>query len=151
MLGAWFGFFLSGGLLYYGYVKQYRSDWEGGLYRWKEVSGFRPWLGPVFPLIFFLVCSFILVGTWLPPSNGEDTTPQWFIVPTVGMSLFVAGTVYWFILAHVLPLWSHKTLRVSRTPFLDVDENFRYEQVITKWIAGPEEDYEEEDPYLRKP
>ena len=153
MIVSWIGTFLAGGLLYYGYFKQYRSDWRGGTYHWKIVAGFRPWLGPVFPLFYFLVCLTVIVGIWIPPPQGEDessTQVKWFIVPTVGILLFVVGIVYWFVLTHVIPLWSNKTLRVRRRPFLDADENFRYEEVITKWIAGPEEEDEDEgDPDLQ--
>ena len=153
MIVSWIGAFLAGGLLYYGYFKQYRSDRIGSKYRWKNNAGFRPWLGPVFPLFYFLICSTVIVGIWVPPLQGEDessSSVKWFIVPIVGASFFVAGIVYWFVLRHVIPLWSHKTLRVKRTPFLDADENFRYEEVITKWIAGPEEEDEDEgDPDLR--
>ena len=90
-------------------------------------------------------------GDWIPPLHGEATvgSAKWFIVPTVGMSLFVVGVMYWFVLTYMLPLWNHKTLRVRRTPFLDADENFRYEEVITRWIAGPEEDPDDVDPYLQ--
>ena len=149
---AWFGVFLSGGLLYHGYYKQYLSDWRGGSYKWKEVAGFRPWFGPTFPLIYFVVCTTIVAGHWIPPLQGKETTTatlKWFVVPTVGICFFAAGIVYWFGLTHVLPLWNNKTLRVTRRPFLDADLNFEFEEVITKWIAGPEKNPEETDPFLQ--
>lgn len=152
LLHAWFGVFLGGGLLYYGYYRQYRSDKEGRKYRWKDIAGFRPWLGPIFPAIYFFGNSAIVIGDWIPPTNGKETTASsiaWFVTPTVGMSLFAVGVLYWLVLTHLLPLWNHKTLRVRRTPFLDADENFRYEEVITKWIAGPEDEPETGDPALQ--
>ena len=149
---AWFGVFLAGGLLYYGYLKHHLhhlSDSTGDQYQWKDVAGFRPWLGPVFPLIYFVASLAIIAGDWVPP-HGEVTAGavKWFIVPTVGMGLFVVGIIYWFVLTCVLPLWNHKTLRVTRTPFLDEDENFRFEEVITKWIARPDDVSEVPDPHL---
>ena len=152
MISAWFGVFLAGGLLYYGYFKQYQSDRRGGKYKWKIVAGFRPWLGPIFPLIYFLSCLAAVVGDWLPPSHGNNmtsTSVKWYITPVVGIALFAFGIVYWFVLTHMLPLWNHKTLRVRRTPFLDADQNFRYEEVITRWIAAPEVESEEGDPDLQ--
>lgn len=148
---AWFGIFLAGGLLYYGYLKQYISDQRGGKYRWRNIAGFRPWLGPVFPLIYLISCSAVIAGDWIPPLHAEvaSGSVKWFVVPTVGMGLFLIGVLYWLVLTQVLPLWNHKTLRVRRTPFLDADENFRYEEVITKWIAGPEEEFEDGDPDLQ--
>lgn len=149
---AWFGVLIAGGLLYYGYIKQYRSDSRGGTYRWRDIAGFRPWLGPVFPLIYFVVCLTMVVGDWIPPLNVEGMTSasvQWFFVPVLGTALYAIGIIYWFVLTCVLPLWCHKTLRVRRTPWLDSDENFRYEEVVTVWIAGPEEELEDKDPDLQ--
>lgn len=71
------------------------------------------------------------------------------MVPTIGVGLFVVGLVYWLGLVYVLPYFSHTTLRVKRTPFLDQEENFRYEEVETHWHAGPEDSDEEEDPDLK--
>lgn len=149
MMLAWVGVFLSGGLLYHGYFRQYQSDWRGGSYQWRDVAGFRPWLGPVFPLIHFSACSTVIIGSWLPTPPSQNAAVQWFVIPTIGMSLLVVGILYWFVLTQVLPLWKHKTLRVTRRPFLDADENFRYEEVISKWIAAPEVESKNVDPFLK--
>ncbi|KAF8419522.1 amino acid/polyamine transporter I [Tirmania nivea] len=148
---AWFGVFLGGGLLYVGYFKQYVSDYNGGSYQWRNIAGFRPYFGPFFPALYFFSSLVIVVGAWVPPERGQylaDSTTKWFVVPTTGASLFALGVVYWFVLVKVLPIFYHKTLRVRRTPYLDREENFRFEEVITQWIAGAEESDEEEDPDL---
>lgn len=152
IFSALFGVFLSGGLLYYGYYKQYQSDRKKGTYQWRKIAGFRPWLGPIFPAIYLVGNLVMVAGFWIPPSNGKETTSSsiaWFVTPTAGLSTFVVAIIYWFVLTHLIPLWSHKTLRVKRTPFFDADENFRYEEVITRWIPGPEEEPEKGDPALQ--
>ena len=151
MTHVWFGVFLGGGLLYVGYYKQYVSDYNGGTYRWKNIAGFRPYLGPFFPAFYFISSLFMLVGAWIPPPKGQtmaSSSTKWFVVPTIGASLFAVGVGYWFVLVKVLPLFYHKTLRVRRTPYLDRDGNFRFEEVITQWRTGPEDSDGEEDPDL---
>lgn len=151
MTYAWFGIFLGGGLLYVGYIKQYVSDYNGGSYQWKNIAGFRPYFGPLFPALYFFASLFMVVGAWVRPQNGSDlaySSIKWFVIPTIGVGLFAVGVVYWFGLVKVLPIFYHKTLRVRRTPYLDRDENFRFEEVTTQWIAGAEESDEEEDPGL---
>ncbi|KAF8458486.1 amino acid/polyamine transporter I [Terfezia claveryi] len=151
MTQAWFGIFLAGGLLYVGYFKQYVSDYNGGSYQWKNIAGFRPYFGPLIPAFYFFSSLFMVVGAWVPPQNGHYlaySTIKWFVIPTIGVGLFAVGVVYWFGLVKVLPIFYHKTLRVRRTPYLDRDENFRFEEVTTQWIAGAEQSDEEEDPDL---
>ena len=93
----------------------------------------------------------MFVGAWVRPADGQaiaTSTVKWYVIPTIGVGLFILGVVYWFGLAKVLPIFYYKTLRVRRTPYLDRDENFRFEEVTTQWIAGVEDSDEEEDPDL---
>ena len=168
MTHAWFGVFLAGGLLYVGYYKQYKADYyssrfaanssspnphnaPGTGYEWKKIAGYRPPGGPILPLIYFIASLAMIVGAWIPPTNGEEMASSgldWFVVPTIGVGLFGVGVAYWFVLMYVLPIFYHKTLRVKRTPYLDREHNFRFEEVTTSWIAGDDQEEVEVDPHL---
>ncbi|KAI5811178.1 amino acid permease-domain-containing protein [Peziza echinospora] len=123
-------------------------------YRWRKIAGFTPWFGPVLPALYFCSCIVIVVGRWIPEPSKEksmsSTGIAWYVVPTVGMGLVAIGVGYWSSLTYLLPVFWNKRLRVRRTPYLDVDLNFRYEEVHTAWLdEGASDDEEEVDPDLQ--
>ena len=147
MLTACFGTFLAGGLLYVGYLKPVLQRFQDNptAYRWRDVAGYSPFLGPVFPMVYFLAGVVMVFGAWVPVEGRSrkmtSTDLNWYIVPTVGVSLFGIGIVYWMALVWILPLFKHKSsLRVTRTPYLDRNENFRYEEVKVTWLDPEAED-----------
>jgi hypothetical protein len=52
------------------------------------------------------VCSllFVLIAPFLPNDRVTPTVP-WFVVPTVGMSVIVIGTIYWVYWFKLWPLF----------------------------------------------
>ena len=84
------GFFVASGLLYLRYTK--RKEWT-------RSAGFHPWGGPTAAIIYSLVCAFILIAYFVPPSAGSPFAKsiigiEWYIVPTVGLSALILGYAY---------------------------------------------------------
>ncbi|KAF8462024.1 amino acid permease-domain-containing protein [Kalaharituber pfeilii] len=150
MIHAWLGMFLSAGLLYVGYYKQWVADRERAQYarhsainstspplppptqyNWRAIAGFRPPLGPIFPVIHFLSSTSIVIGAWIPHKNGQvttGTTVRWWLAPTLGVGLLLLGS--------------------EQDSILDREECFRYEEVKVVWL--PEEAEEEEEEEVRE-
>lgn len=134
------GFFVSSGLLYLRFVSDERKMWKANV-------GFRPWGGPTAAIIFSLVCAFLMITAFLPPSVGSpfhksSTAVDWWIVPTVGIGSFVLGYVYYLVFACVVPRMKKQKLFVERTATI-VRDNGEWVQAVERveavWIAreGP--------------
>lgn len=130
------GFFVASGLLYLRYS-------EGR--EWTDNAGFRPWGGPAAAIIYSLVCAFILVASFIPPSAGSpfasrNTDIKWYIVPTVGLCSLVVGYIYYLGFQYVVPRIMKKVLVVEREAVL-VKEQGEWVQAMelveASWVARP--------------
>ena len=133
------GFFVTTGLLYLRLVHPDRISW-------KKNVGFN-FLGPTAPIIYSLTCAFLIVAAFLPPSAGSPfhksaTEPEWYIVPTVGLAVFLLGYVYYLVFAYVIPKIRKQVLEVEREAVI-VKEKGEWVQAIelvyADWVArhGP--------------
>ena len=136
------GFFVASGLLYLHFVSDERKTWKAN-------AGFRPWGGPTAAIIYSLVCAFLMIAAFLPPSVGSplhksSTQIEWWIVPTVGVSSFALAYVYYLVFAYVVPRMKRERLFVERTATI-VRDNGEWVQAVelveALWIAreGPKD------------
>lgn len=127
---ACIGLLLAAGLLYERYNKDGVHDQQ-----WKTIRGFTPWFGPVIP-IFYLLTNIILVCVpWM--HSGESIIMKsipWFVFPTVAVSVFAAGFVYWVIFRFIVPPMAGYVLHVQRVPYFD-GKIFVLEAVYSKWVS----------------
>ena len=130
------GFFVAAGLLWLRYS-------EGK--KWTNDAGFHPWGGPTAAIIYSIVCAFLLVAYFVPPTLAAPfskftTGIGWFVVPTVGLGAFLAGYAYYIGLQYVVPRFRKKVLAVEREAVL-VKENGEWVQaaelVDASWVARP--------------
>ena len=134
------GFFVASGLLYLHFVSDERKTWKAN-------AGFRPWGGPTAAIIYSVVCAFLIIAAFLPPSVGSPahksrTEVEWWIVPTVGLAIFALSYVYYLVFAYVVPRVKKQRLFVERTATI-VRDNGEWVQAVERveavWIAreGP--------------
>ena len=128
------GFFVACGLLYARYF--------GDNGEWKSMAGFKPLGGPTAAICYALICGFLLVASWVPPSNGSPylTQVRWFIVPTVGLSILLLGYIYYLVLVHVIPrtIKKGKQLVATRNAVIvrQDDEYVQYLEIVdAAWVA----------------
>jgi len=130
------GFLVASGLLYLRYS-------EGK--NWTNNAGFRPWGGPTAAMIYCIVCAFLLVAAFIPPSAGSpfaklSTGLEWYIVPTVGLSTLLLGYVYYLSFQYLVPRIKRKILVVEREAVL-VKERGEWVQAVelveASWVARP--------------
>ena len=120
------GFFVTTGLLYLRLIHPDRAFW-------KKNVGFN-FLGPTAPIIYSLTCAFLIVAAFLPPSitspfHKSKTQPEWYIVPTVGLAVYVLGYVYYLVFAYVIPKLRKQVLVVEREAVI-VKEKGEWVQAI---------------------
>ena len=138
---AMVGFFVSAGLLYLRFT-------EGT--QWTHNAGFHPWGGPIAAVIYSLVCAFILIAEFIPPSIDSPfaeskTGIEWYVVPTVGLCALALGYVYYIGLQYIVPRIKKKVLVVEREAVL-VKEKGEWVQAVelveASWEArqGPATD-----------
>lgn len=129
-------FLVASGLLYLRYS-------EGK--EWTANAGFRPWGGPTAAIIYSLVCAFLLVAAFIPPSAGSpfsnsNTRIECYIVPTVGLSTLLVGYVYYLCFQYLVPRIKKKVLIVEREAVL-VKEKGEWVQAVelveASWVARP--------------
>ena len=136
------GFFVASGLLYLRFVSDERKTWKAN-------AGFRPWGGPTAAIIYSLVCAFLIIAAFLPPSAGSpshksSTEVEWWIVPTVSLAALALAYVYYLVFAYVVPRMKKQRLFVERTATI-VRDNGEWVQAVERvealWIAreGPME------------
>ena len=136
VLVAVIGFLVSTGLLYLRYN-------EGK--KWTDNTGFRPWGGPTAAIIYSIVCAFVIIASFIPPSAGSAlnksrTGIEWYIVPTVGLCAIALGFVYYLGFHYVVPRIKKKVLVVAREAILVKEEGEwvqAVELVEASWIARP--------------
>ena len=130
------GFLVAGGLLYLRYSEG--RDWTAN-------AGFRPWGGPTAAVIYSIVCAFLLVTAFIPPSAGSPlamstTRIEWYIVPTVGLSTLFLGYVYYLCFQYLVPEIKKNVLVVEREAVL-VKERGEWVQAVelvaASWVARP--------------
>ena len=130
------GFFVAGGLLYLRFLSDERKTW-------KVNAGFRPWGGPAAAIIYCLVCTFLIIAAFLPPSAGSPfhksrTEVEWWIVPTVGLGSLALAYVYYLVFAYAVPRMKKQRLFVERTATI-VRDNGEWVQAVERvealWIA----------------
>lgn len=120
------GFFVASGLLYLRLIHPDRAFW-------KKNAGFN-FLGPTAPIIYSLTCTFLIIAAFLPPSvsspfHRSKTQPEWYIVPTVGLAVFLLGYVYYLVFAYVIPKIRKQVLVVEREAVI-VKEKGEWVQAI---------------------
>ena len=136
------GFFVASGLLYLHFVSDERKTWKAN-------AGFRPWGGPTAAIIYSLVCAFLMIAAFLPPSAGSplhksSTQVEWWIVPTVGLGSFALAYVYYLVFAYVVPRVKRENFYVERTATI-VRDNGEWVQAVEAveaiWVAreGPKD------------
>ncbi|KAK6532178.1 hypothetical protein TWF694_003338 [Orbilia ellipsospora] len=153
MIQACFGAILGGGLLYLRYIKPLSNR----NFEWKELAKreFR-WSNSIFPFIYFLSTTFLVVAPFIQHGDAGDSkisqssSLKWFIFPTVCLSLFGVGTIYWFILAFIVPWWFKVELFRHRDAELNSKGNLEWEGVKAKWISvgAHHSSVQDEDPEL---
>jgi len=130
------GFLVASGLLYLRYS-------EGKA--WTTSAGFRPWGGPTAAMLYSIVCAFLLVATFIPPSAGSpfatsSTGVEWYIVPTVGLCSLLLGYAYYLGFQFVIPRIKRQVLVVEREAVL-VKERGEWVQAVelveASWVARP--------------
>ena len=117
------GFFTAIGLLYARYFCE-----EG---QWVQRSGFKPWGGPTAAIIYAVLCAFLAFASFAPPTQGSPylIEVQWFVVPTVGLSLLVLGYLYYLGLIYIVPRYFKKgRMLVADREAVIVRENGEYVQ-----------------------
>jgi len=133
-IGACIGSLLAGGLIFWAYIYP-RTKTE-----WKKLRGFKPFLGPLLPAIYLLASTFMVIAAFIPPKGQVLITPTipWYIFPTVGISQFGVGLIYWAVFRYVVPWYRGETLFVKRTPVFKPErlgQVFVLESVETKWVS----------------
>ena len=110
---------------------------------WTQTAGFKPWGGPLAPIVYSAFFGFLLVASFIPPGAGSPFSKgnrgvDWYIVPSVGLASLALGYVYYLGFAHVIPRVRKETLRVRREPVI-VRENGEWVQVVelvrSDWVA----------------
>lgn len=129
------GFFVSAGLVYLKLCDRKA---------WHEISAnWRPWGGPTAALLLSTVTGFLLIATFLPPSESSwfslgNRWYEWWIPPTVGLGGLVAGMGYWVVFRFVVPRVKAMELQVDRVPIVISDNHGGFVQVheIVKFSWG---------------
>lgn len=101
---------------------------------WTNNAGFSPWGGPTAAILFSLICAFLLVCAFLPPSAGspfayERTGVRWYIVPAIGLGTLPLGYIYYLVFVYVIPRLKKKVLVVERDGVL-VKEDGEWVQAL---------------------
>ena len=137
------GFFTASGLLY---ARYFCEDGE-----WVQRSGFRPLGGPTAAIVYASICAFLLVASWVPPTEGSPflTEVKWFVIPTVGLSFLVLGYLYYLGLAYIVPRFFKKgKMLVADRDAIIVREHDEYVQFLeiveTAWET-PSDSTERDD------
>ena len=119
------GLFTAIGLLYARFFCE-----EG---EWVQRSGFKPWGGPTAAIVYAILCAFLAFASFAPPTQGSPflTQVQWFVVPTVGLSLLVLGYLYYLALVYVVPRTIKRNqMLVTDREAVIVRENGEYVQYL---------------------
>ncbi|KAL9101754.1 MAG: hypothetical protein Q9163_003030 [Psora crenata] len=108
------GFFVASGVLYLRFSKREQ---------WMKYVGFRPWGGPVWAAIYSIICAFLIVTHFLPPSASSPfafshTGVQHWVAPTVGLGAVLLAYVYYIFFAKLLPRLKKQELIVEREPVI---------------------------------
>jgi hypothetical protein len=138
---VWLSFFLTIGLLW--------QQWKPGS-TWVKERNFKPWGGPLMAIIYLIINLFLIIAPFIPPDKTSEqkiastmrqaegyplkkTTIPWYVSPTVGVSIFVAGAIYWIMFRFFWPKISRRELQVKRIPVL-LDGIQVKEFVECKWV-----------------
>ncbi|KAL0634709.1 hypothetical protein Q9L58_006374 [Maublancomyces gigas] len=130
-LQALVGFFLGIGLVHL-YLKPGST--------WGTKSGFRPIGGWLWAAFFALVNLFLIIVPWIPPPSETVQfhqlifqSTQFYVYPTVAVSLMGFGVIYWFAFAKIYPRIIKKELKVNRVPIIQQGVQI-YEAVFFNWV-----------------
>ncbi|KAA8898780.1 amino acid permease-domain-containing protein [Sphaerosporella brunnea] len=106
---------------------------------WVAESNFKPWGGPTMAMLYLLFNSFIIVAPFIPPTSTLNlmASIKYYIFPTVGLGLLVAGGFYWLGFRFVWPRIYKRELRQTRIPIL-VNGVQVHEIVICSWVVPGE-------------
>jgi len=142
---VWLSFFLAAGLLW--------QQWKPGS-TWVKERKFKPWGGPLMTIIYLIINLFLIIAPFIPPDKTSErkelekiantkkqaegyppkkTIIPWYVLPTVGVSIFVAGVIYWIMFRFFWPKISRHELQVTRIPVL-LDGIQVKEFVECKWV-----------------
>jgi hypothetical protein len=94
-----------------------RSDWKNertSLHAWPPTTIF--W---VISLVFVLFAPFIKNTTLTP-------TIPWYVIPTIGCSMLVAGTIYWLMWGKVIPALLGYKIEPVKQVLADGSEVIKY-------------------------
>ncbi|KAF2746086.1 amino acid transporter [Sporormia fimetaria CBS 119925] len=115
---TWIKFLVGIGLLYLTFGSS--SDWKAertSLHAWPPTTVF--W---IISLLFVLLAPFMKNTTLTP-------TIPWYVVPTVGCCMLVAGTLYWVMWAKVLPALMGYRIEPHKQVLADGSEVIKYVRV----------------------
>ncbi|KAM3072668.1 hypothetical protein ACMFMF_007003 [Clarireedia jacksonii] len=125
---------------------------------WNTYSKSNRWFSLCTAVIVFIANAFPVAALWIPEpplaqarkgsATGAGDVP-WYMVPTIGWALVLAGIIYWIGFVYGVPVFRKgAVLEVKRDPVIGVDDEGLFvqygEMVYQKW-AVPEEKEEEEE------
>jgi hypothetical protein len=126
-INVWIGAAVSAGLLWLRF--QRGSTWVAD-------SSFKPWGGPLMPIVVLIFYAFLIVTPFVPPTGGVMLTMPgitWFVFPVVGTGLLFIGALYWVLFRFVWPNIYSRELIVRRIPIL-LNGVQIHEIVQTSWV-----------------
>ncbi|KAI9750738.1 MAG: hypothetical protein M1815_001596 [Lichina confinis] len=93
---SWVKLFIGIGLLYLTYSKH--ENWR------PRRTELHAW--PVTTVFWIISLAFVIVAPFLPNTTVSPSIP-WFVVPTVGTSVFLLGGLYWLGWAKIWPMFGY--------------------------------------------
>jgi hypothetical protein len=129
VVDAFFGICLALGLI----VLRLTTDWH-------LISPSNATISIIAATLFAIANAFPIIVLWVPPTAEFATSYPWFLVPTTGICLLVAGVLYWVGFSYVVPHVGRnagKELRGERVPIFRVEHGERVqaaEVVSFAWV-----------------
>ncbi|KAM0138752.1 hypothetical protein ACHAO1_003351 [Botrytis cinerea] len=115
---------------------------------WNTYSTVNRWFSLITAIVVFVANAFPVAALWIPESAPGSSIP-WYIVPTIGWTLVLAGFIYYMVFRFAVPLFlGGAILEVKRDPVIGIDNEGHFvqhgEMVYQKWSVPEDEDI----PYL---
>lgn len=111
---------------------------------WNTYSTVNRWFSLITAIIVFVANAFPVAALWIPESAPGSSIP-WYIVPTIGWTLVLAGFIYYMVFRFAVPLFlGGAILEVKRDPVIGIDNEGHFvqhgEMVYQKWSVPEDED-----------
>ncbi|KAF7896513.1 hypothetical protein EAF00_006527 [Botryotinia globosa] len=111
---------------------------------WNTYSTTNRWFSLITAIIVFVANAFPVAALWIPESSSGSSIP-WYIVPTIGWTLVLAGFIYYAVFRFAVPLFlGGAVLEVKRDPVIGIDNEGHFvqhgEMVYQKWSVPEDED-----------